>query len=140
MATVREDEIRRTLQQAGLRVTGIRVRVYRLLAASQKPLSHREAVDALPWLDRVSVFRNLVSLVEGGLARRLELGDHTWRFEMTRRGDLASRHAHFSCTHCGDVACLDDLRVEAGEDATTRFGASLMDADVLLRGVCPSCA
>jgi Fur family ferric uptake transcriptional regulator len=136
---LRDEEIRRALQQVGLRVTGIRVRVYRLLASAKKPLSHREAVDALAGLDRVSVFRNLVSLVEGGLARRLELGDHTWRFEMARRGELASRHAHFSCTTCGDVACLDDLRVDAGDDAVARFGPALGDADVLLRGVCPTC-
>lgn len=133
--------LRQRLAAAGLRVTPIRVAVYRVLAGAAGPVSHRDAVEALPELDRVSVFRNLVALVDAGLARRLEVGDHTWRFELSaERGvDDSHTHAHFTCTTCGEVTCLDDIDVAPRPGADPVVARLLTGAEVQLRGTCEEC-
>lgn len=135
------EEIRRTLAGSGLRVTDIRLKVFKVLAESIAPLSHREAVERLDGLDRVSVFRNLVTLAEAGLARRMELGDHTWRFELVRKGEPSSnhRHTHFTCTRCGEVSCFDHVEVKLRPDADPQLVAWLEGVEVQLRGLCGSC-
>jgi len=132
-------EIREVLAAGGLRVTDIRVAVYRALEAAGAPVSHRDAVEALPGLDRVSVFRNLVTLAEAGLVRRMELGDHTWRFELARQVEADHHHAHFTCVACGEVTCLDDVEIAIKPGANSAHATLLSEAEVQLRGVCVEC-
>lgn len=124
------------VRAAGLRATGIRLDVYGVLAEAEHPLSHREVSERLPALDRVSVFRNLGALADAGLVRRLELGDHTFRFELA---EARHRHAHFTCRACGDVTCLDEVGLALPSDAPQRLSALLADADIQLRGLCEGC-
>lgn len=138
---VTNEDIRRVLVTSGLRVTDIRMRVFRVLAESPAPLSHREAVERLGEVDRVSVFRNLVALAEVGLVRRMELGDHTWRFELVRGAALtpAHQHTHFTCTSCGEVSCFDHVDVNLRSDADPSWARWLDGAEVHLRGQCGAC-
>lgn len=125
------------LRDHGLRATTGRVEVYQCLAAAGAPMSHREAAEALPSMDRVTVFRNLVALVEAGLAVRVDVGDHTWRYALAtgHGGDHVADHPHFTCTACGDVQCLDDIEIRAGDGVA----ALLQGAEVTVRGVCAEC-
>jgi Fur family ferric uptake transcriptional regulator len=64
--------------------------------------------------DRATIYRNLTELTEARLLDRVELGDHVWRFEIRRHHDHGGKdrgHPHFLCTTCGEVSCLDDVRV-----------------------------
>ena len=126
------------LQEAGLRATGTRLAVYEALDAAQQPMSHKDAVELLPSFDRVSVFRSLGALTEAGLVRRLELGDHTFRFELIR-ATSEHQHAHFTCTACGDVTCLDDVAITINGPPNARLERLVREAEVQLRGVCGDC-
>jgi len=43
---------------------------------------------------------------------RLNLGDHVWRFELVQNGQGdAAEHAHFLCTNCGEVSCLEGVEI-----------------------------
>jgi Fur family ferric uptake transcriptional regulator len=138
VSVVGDESVRRILADAGLRVTGIRVAVYAMLRDAGAPVSHREAVERLGAVDRVSVFRNLVALSDAGLVRRLELGDHTWRFELV--APVAEhQHAHFTCVSCGEVTCLEDVEIALRSSGDPRRVALLERAEVQLRGVCDEC-
>jgi len=125
------------LRDAGLRATQARIDVYEVLAASDAPLSHREAAVRLPDADRVTVFRSLVALTEAGLAVRVDLGDRTWRYALAEEEHAheAAGHAHFTCTACGRVTCLDDLLI-AGPPGQSEL---LRDAEITVRGTCDDC-
>lgn len=134
-----DDRLRAALRDAGLRCTDARLAVLRAVAGAGAPVAHRDVCDALPELDRITVFRNLVALVEAGLALRVDLGDRTWRFAVPGHAAPASSeahgHPHFTCTSCGDVLCLEDVRVVG---APVR--SPLLDgAEVQIRGVCVDC-
>lgn len=89
--------------------------------------------------DRATVYRNLLDLVKAGLARRIDVGDHVWRFEAVAREEGAVEHPHFLCNECGAVQCLGEVRLsfsgkEKGPKALRRE-----HVEVLLKGLCDRC-
>jgi Fur family ferric uptake transcriptional regulator len=143
MADPSIDDLREQLHALGLRATGARLAVLRILSGRAAPASHPEIAAALAedgW-DRATLYRNLVDLTRVGLLRKLDHGDHVWRFELAREGAHdEGDHPHFLCTVCGDLACLP------GMDLTLPQGPGLPGAvragqvTIQLRGTCDECA
>jgi len=137
------DEVRARLRDAGLKCTGPRVLVYGSLMRRGGPVSHPELSEELAGedLDRATVYRNLTDLVASGLVVRRDLGDHVWRFEARREtAEEAAEHPHFTCTSCGNVSCLEGVKVKF---QGTRTGSAALAAvqlnEVQLRGLCAAC-
>ena len=108
--------VKARVREAGMRCTAARLAVMQHLDAALGPRTHAEVSEALSdrGFDRTTIYRNLTELTEARLVTRVELGDHVWRFEVKRRGlhgGAAEDHPHFVCTTCGEVSCLDDVRV-----------------------------
>ncbi len=144
-----DEAVRDRIRGAGLRCTAARVAVMRHLQSAAGPLTHAEVSDALDHLgfDRATIYRNLTELTEAGLAARVELGDHVWRFEAQRSGGHRwDDHAHFVCTTCGEVSCVDGVEVALPPPAEKpaagkrppggRIGSV---TEVLLKGRCERC-
>ncbi len=136
---MKKDEARTKLREAGLRVTGPRVAVLRLLADTDRPVSHTDVVDTLgsdEWSGS-TLYRNLRKMVDVGLARVTNRADGIDRYELSRPGERHD-HPHFVCEDCGSVECLPDTRI-ARRPADPSWQASVKAATVQLVGVCPSC-
>jgi Fur family ferric uptake transcriptional regulator len=131
MSSERPDLIR----SAGLRSTAPRRAVLACVQAAGVPLSHNEVVERLPEWDRATIFRNLVALTEAGLLRRVDIGDHIWRFETLGEAHSAAGHAHFTCTDCGVVACVDGVVISLPPGADLPGQAM----EIQLRGRCEGC-
>ena len=135
-----DDDRRARVRAAGLRCTAARMAVLRRLDAADAPLTHGDVVAALQdsGFDQSTVYRNLIDLAEAGLIRRRELGDHVWRFEPIRAGEIGGdEHAHFLCLDCGGVRCLPEVRLDSSSRAAaSRFGDV---TEVLIKGHCASC-
>ncbi|HHO50055.1 MAG TPA: transcriptional repressor [Deltaproteobacteria bacterium] len=135
------EELRQQIRGLGLRATGARLAVLRVLSGQASPTSHPEIVAALAsdgW-DRATLYRNLVDLTEVGLLRRVDHGDHVWRYELADRAHGSEDHPHFLCTVCGDVSCLPELELELSAEelpAAVRSG----NVAIQLRGTCDGCA
>ncbi len=130
----------RILREAGLRTTGPRRAVLEVLERATSPLSHADVADALDdeSLDKVTVYRNLMALTDAGLARRTDLGDHVWRFELVRAFTAQeTAHPHFFCTDCGNIACLPGVTVKI--DGGVAASVARRGFEVQLRGVCRAC-
>jgi Fur family ferric uptake transcriptional regulator len=136
------EDLRATLRNQGMRATASRLAVLELLIAraEEHPLSHAEACEALkggPW-DPATIYRNLMDLVEAKLARRSDLGDHVWRFELVKEGGHdVSAHPHFVCTECGTVECLPSTQLSS-RDKTPR-AVKQRKVEVQVRGLCDTC-
>jgi Fur family ferric uptake transcriptional regulator len=137
------DRLRTRLRGAGLRSTGPRLSVLRVLEAATSPMSHAEVHEALgaDGLDRATVYRNLMDLTDAGLVSRSDMGDHVWRFEL--RGEGAAHpnaHAHFVCVDCGDVSCLPDkvVRIVASGIGVPK-SLEQRRVEVQVKGVCDRC-
>lgn len=130
---------RELLEQTGLRRTASRVAVLQLLADAQGPLTHAEVVRQLEdtGFGAPTLFRCLSDLVEAGLAVRMDLGDHVWRFASHETNQV--QHAHFVCVDCGRATCLLD---QSGQFTTAEKGHLRKIgevSEVILKGHCNDC-
>jgi Fur family ferric uptake transcriptional regulator len=133
---------RELLKGANLRCTTCRVAVLQHLSGAEGPQSHADVADVLvpEGFDKSTIYRCLVELAESGLATRHDLGDHVWRFEF-RRGESHDNceHAHFMCTVCGKVECLDDVEVVISPTSQSRSHLNSQVTEILLKGQCDAC-
>lgn len=139
-----KDGLRAEIRAADLRATPGRIATLEFLRRAGSPLTHADVADALSPLgiDKATAFRNLNDLSEAGLLRRTELGDHVYRFEavdqnLAKRDQHARAHPHFICVDCGEVTCLDDVRLTAGSRRESQAVGDV--TEILLRGHCREC-
>lgn len=135
------EAVRTLLRERGLRATPSRIAVFdHLRSRAEQPMSHAELTETLssgPW-DPATIYRNLLDLVEVGLARRTDVGDHVWRFEAVSE-EHQEGHPHFVCTECGVIECLPEVELVVPRSRTPR-AVRQRKVEMQLRGLCDSCA
>lgn len=133
-------ELKEIVRNSGLRATPSRIAVLELLRSLDHPVSHAEVAAHLSsrdW-DPATLYRNLTDFVTAGLARRSDVGDHIWRFELVREGHDAATHPHFVCTGCGAVECLPKAELVLSR-ASTPKSVRQRKIEVQVRGLCDAC-
>jgi Fur family ferric uptake transcriptional regulator len=138
------EELRERIRERGLRATASRVAVMRALSRAGRPATHGDLAAELSsegW-DRATVYRNLVDLTEAGFARRVDMGDHLWRFELQdeRSAHAPTEHPHFLCDACGEVACLPKDAVQVSASARTPRALKKRNVQIQIKGRCDRCA
>ena len=126
------------IRKGGLRATAARVSVLNVLLSADHALSHSEIEHAVEkthdMIERVTLYRVLDWLVNNTFAHKVVGADRVWRFNAT----LTTDHAHFNCTHCGQIYCLENLTPAVA--LTLPEGFKLQHADVAVQGLCPRCS
>jgi Fur family transcriptional regulator, ferric uptake regulator len=128
------------LAAAGERVTRQRLLIAERLAAAGRQLTadalYRRLRREKPTLGRATVFRTLETLVDAGVARRLELEGHVYAYVACQ----PEHHHHLSCTRCGRVEEIDEAYVRpiARRVAADR-GFEIDDARLDFYGRCARC-
>jgi Fur family ferric uptake transcriptional regulator len=128
------------LVAAGERVTRQRLQVADMLAASGRQLTadqlYRSLRRQVPSIGRATVFRALETLVDAGVARRLELDGHVYAYVAC----LPKHHHHLACTNCGRVEEIDEAYVRPIVGRLAReMGFQIEDARLDFYGTCASC-
>lgn len=123
------------LREAGVKVTAARLCVLEALDATDQPVCHAE-LEARLGLDRVTLYRVLDSLVACGLAARSMDNRGVFRFSAAALQRQHAAHAHFRCTDCGMVFCLD-----APPPPPPKLPRGFKAAEVAfdVRGTCGNC-
>ena len=133
---------KQVLRAADLRATRSRISTLAVLRAASKPLSHLEVFDRLPSreFDKVTIFRNLKDLVKRNILRRLELGDHRWRFELiaSECHEKTTEHPLFICNDCNTLTCLREMNITDWPGLDAEFSNRI--SDVIVRGICQECS
>jgi Fur family ferric uptake transcriptional regulator len=140
-------ETQATMRLKGIqeRPTAARVAVLDILLASPIAMTHLEiaaaAHEAGLTLDRVTLYRVLDWLVEKDLAHKIAGEDRAWRFNAmasdSHSQGTAHEHAHFQCSRCGKLYCLDELHPVFAFALPPGFRCD--HAELTLRGLCPDC-
>jgi Fur family ferric uptake transcriptional regulator len=142
-----DNELWRTkLRSAGLRATAARLAIVRTLEEAGGAISATEVMDRLDivGMDRVTIYRTLASLVECGLAHKLDPGDRVWRFTLRDTRSAPKHidhhaHLHFVCESCGTITCLDSAYAELHLGDHAQHGYTIREQETVLRGKCPTC-
>jgi Fur family ferric uptake transcriptional regulator len=128
------------LAATGARLTRARIEVLAALLEADEALTHHEVERRLRRghdVDRVTLYRVLEWLTEQGLAHKLSGEDRVWRFSSAGHvGAQRGGHAHFECSSCGKVICLDQARLPA---IALPAGYRRRDVTVTIKGSCDRC-
>ena len=128
------------LSAAGERVTRQRLLVANALAAAGRQLTAEQLYRSLRrrerGIGRATVFRTLETLVDAGVARRLELEGHVYAYVAC----LPAHHHHIACTTCGRVEEIDEAYVTPIARRLAReMGFEIDDARLDFYGRCATC-
>lgn len=121
------------------RITSGRIGILAILLAEQHAMTHREIEQRLPQtlqLDRVTLYRVLEWLVGKNLIHKVVSGDRVWRYHANHELHL-HQHAHFKCTSCAQVICLDDLPAE--RNWSLPAGYQFQEIELTVKGLCANC-
>lgn len=131
----------RALEEAGVRLTGPRRQVVKLIADRAGHFTAAELVrDAnvrRQRIGRATVFRSLELLSSLGVIERLDLpsGEHAYI------GCEPAHHHHVVCSSCGRSSDFDDAELSAVvESVAARTGYRIDSHRLELFGTCPACA
>jgi len=129
------------LAERGARATRARIDVLSALLAADEALSHHDVEGRLARghdIDRVTIYRVLEWLTAQGLAHKVSSDDRVWRFSAAGHagGGAVHAHAHFECSDCGRVICLEEARVPV---IALPAGFRRRGIEVTVKGTCDAC-
>ena len=125
----------------GARQTRARIEVLAVLLRADEALTHHEVERRLRHghdVDRVTLYRVLDWLTEQGFAHKVSGRDRVWRFSAAGHARApGGGHAHFECSSCAKVICLDEARLPS---IPLPAGYRRRDIEVTIKGSCDECA
>lgn len=148
-------------QQAGLKSTSSRLEVVSILAKNNHPLTHPDILKQLPEnFDRVTLYRVLDWLLQHNIIHRIAGDDRAWHFQLNSNAaiNVNSRqpiqynesntkpttkvlnqhsHAHFECSQCGKIYCLDDVHPKLSSSIPAHFTVDSIELNI--KGKCADC-
>lgn len=128
------------LEQAGLRITAVRLLIWRKMRHSfHDTFSLADLEDALPTVDRSTLFRTLVSLTEAHLLHEIDDGTGAQKYCVCHHDDTRQclGHVHLTCTHCHRTYCLPNVAIPS---VPLPEGFTPHETEYVVKGLCRHCA
>lgn len=134
-----DNEARELLSNTAGRITPARLNVLKILLSSDSALSHQDIEQYAQQqglrFDRVTLYRVLDWLTEQKVVHKVSSTDRNGRYSALR--NASQEHAHFHCTECDRIFCLDDLRPVLQNSLPAEY--QIEQAELHLQGFCPDC-
>jgi Fe2+ or Zn2+ uptake regulation protein len=141
MAFYTQEELRDMLQESELRVTDHRLRVLAAVAKVKQPITVYELVDILRKkddIDQATVYRNLSSLHEAGLLRRLDFNHGHAHYELE-----TGRASHqLVCQTCETIEKIEGISVDDAVKKMLKKSKKFKNTtthSIEIYGLCKSC-
>lgn len=141
MAVYTQEELKTMVQEAGLRVTGHRLTVLQAVAKVRQPITVYELVEVLRKkhnIDQATVYRNLSSLHEAGLLRRLDFNHGHAHYELE-----TGRASHqLVCHNCETIEKIEGISVDDAVKKMLRKSRKFKNItthSIEIYGLCKKC-
>ena len=128
-----------TLQNAGIRVTAVRLLVWRTICRGFAGIFNlADLEEALPTVDKSTLFRTLTLFSDSHLIDAIDDGSGSQKYCLWSADDplCGVRHVHFSCRVCHRTVCLTDVTLP---EVALPEGYTAEDIEYVVKGVCPKC-
>jgi len=112
--------------QAQFKLTTARKEMLEILNSSNKPLSYEDMKNDIS-MDKATFYRNITKFQEENLINSFESNDKKRYFEIQK-----SPHAHFICTVCNEIECLNILKDLVIANCTIE--------NIIIKGKCEKCS
>lgn len=117
--------IQELVNQTNLKLTPAREAILNIFAKASAPLSYEEIKTELA-MDKATFYRNITTFEQEGILNGFESNDKKRYYELSK-----TLHAHFICSQCHTVACLD-------KEHHFRLEGYTID-NIIIHGVCKAC-
>jgi len=130
------------LDGLGFRKTEIRINVLEYLLKVEKAISQPELEKKFSKIaDRVTLYRILAAFEEKGIIHKIMDVHGVARYAMCNQKHCSEskhhdEHVHFNCTECGDVVCLDSVKLPIIK-LPKEFSLSRLNLNI--EGTCDNC-
>ena len=129
-----------TLDNAGIRVTAVRLLVWKTIRTRlANAFSIAELEELLPTVERSTLFRTMHTLVEGELLHEIDDGSAMQKYCVCTCEDHNHRrgHVHLTCTKCHRTYCLTSVEIPAVPLPT---GFQVEHSEYIVKGICSECS
>lgn len=127
-----------TLKKKNVRLTDSRKEVLFVLKKTASPLSLSDLEAALPAMDRITMYRTLQCFRENNLLHTIaDPSSGSVRYMFTDP-DAPQHHAHFKCSTCSRIICLDKVNSPA-EAFELPDGFEARTYSLMIEGLCTKC-
>jgi len=132
------------LQGIPLKKTPARKVIIDIVEKAHRPISAQDIIDELSRkkipIDRVTVFRNVKTLVENDVLIKIDFGDGTARYELKS----APHHHHLVCSRCKNISdieseTLHDQIESVMKKAQKNYGFTIEEHKIEFFGKCKKC-
>ncbi len=142
MALYSKDELIDMIKEGGLRLTDHRLLVLEIVSKQKHPITVYELVDLLRKkenIDQATVYRNLASLHEAGLLRRLDFNHGHAHYELE-----TGRASHsIVCSNCETIEKVEGISIDDVVKKMLKKSKKFKETrthSMELYGLCRSCA
>ena len=127
------------LRSRKLKSTPTRLKVLEAISGYSKAIPYSKLQATLENFDRVTLYRNLNTLLDHGIVHKAIIEDGETYYALCASSCSSDnhhhKHVHFKCTLCGEVSCVkpeNDLELILPNFKVENF-------EVEVTGTCPKC-
>ena len=129
-----------SLEKAGVRVTAVRLLIWCEIRHSfTGTFSLADVEDALPTVDKSTIFRTLNLLSDAHLLHDIDDGSGSHKYCVCHHDDTraCTGHVHLTCRICHRTFCLPNVRIP---QVALPEGFEPEETEYLVKGICSECA
>lgn len=125
------------LYHHNLKRTSCREGIIEVMMSATQALSENEIRDMLPGqYDRSTFYRSFKTLQEFKILHKIVVDNQLVKYALDNSITQKKAHAHFYCSRCQAVLCLQSVAVQ---DIQLPDGYSGMETEIIVKGICAVC-
>jgi Fur family ferric uptake transcriptional regulator len=133
------NEIKNLLRARKLKVTALRLALLSCISENQTAISYSKIIKQLKHFDRVTLYRNLITLKNQGIIHQaLTEGQETF-YAMCSLSCNSEKHLHqhihFKCSLCDEVSCVPSTQAQG----LSLPGFVVESFRIEAKGICTNC-
>ena len=127
-----------SLDNAGIRVTAVRLLVWRTVRAMHDAFGMADLEAALPTVDRSTLFRTLATLTDAHLLHEIDDGSGAQKYCVCHLDNTrhCQGHVHLTCRMCHRTMCLTGVTIPP---VALPAGFQPEEAEYIVKGICQEC-
>tara|TARA_R110002049_G_scaffold242216_1_gene416034 strand:+ start:241 stop:654 length:414 start_codon:yes stop_codon:yes gene_type:complete len=129
------------LESKNIRVTAMRLLIYKFLAQKQVAVTLSVIEKAFEKADRTTLYRTIKTFEKKDIVHQIDDGTGITKYALCEKGcnceietDL---HLHFHCNNCNETICLTALKIP---QIKVPDGFVSEDVNLVVKGICDKCS
>lgn len=135
------ETIEQLLTSKNIRVTAMRLLIYKFLAEKQVAATLSDIENAFEKADRTTLYRTVKTFVEKDIVHQIDDGTGTVKYALCEQDcsceietDL---HLHFHCNNCNETVCLTEHKIPK---IKVPDGYVSENINLVIKGMCDKCS